>query len=104
MPMILNFLLRALLVIAGLVFAAGVLVVSLVLLAAWGLRALWCRLTGRPVMPFVMGMGRGSIFEDMLRRAQQAARPSATPRADAVVPRGQRFADVTDVEPKQGKL
>jgi len=100
MPLILNFLVRALLVLAGLVLAAGVLVVSVVLLAVWAVRAAWCRLTGRPVLPFAMGMGRGSIFEDMLRRAQQAARPSATPRADAVAPRGRRFADVTDVEPK----
>lgn len=99
MAQILNFLLRALLLAAGLVFAASLLVVFVVLLALWSLRSLWARLTGRPVTPFVMRMGPRAAFDEAMRRAQATA-PSRTPRADAAAgPRG-RLADVTDVEPK----
>lgn len=100
MPLILNFLLRVLLVAAGLVFAASLLVVFCVLMALWSLRALWARLTGRPVTPFVMRMGPRAAFEEAMRRAHAPSEPSRTPRADAAAgPRG-RIGDVTDVEPK----
>jgi hypothetical protein len=96
MPTILSFLLRILLVAAGLVFAASVLVVFVLLLALWSLRALWARLTGRPVTPFVMRMGPRDAFDEMMRRAG----PSRTPRADAAAGVPGRIGDVTDVEPK----
>lgn len=99
MPLILNFLLRVLLVAAGLVFAASLLVVFLLLLALWSLRALWARLTGRPVTPFVMRMGPRAAFEEAMRRAQAQA-PSRTPRADAAAGPRPHLADITDVEPK----
>lgn len=99
MPLILNFLLRALLLAAGLVFAASLLVVFALLLALWSVRALWYRLTGRPVMPFVMRMGPRAAFDEAMRRAQgQAA--SRTPRADSAAGPRPSLADVTDVEPK----
>lgn len=102
MPTLLSFLLRALLVVAGLVFAASLAVVFVLLLGAWLLRAAWCKLTGRPVMPFVMRMGPRGAFEEMMRRAQPQ-QPSRTPRADAAdaaAPVRRRIAEVTDVEPK----
>lgn len=98
MPTILSFLLRILLVAAGLVFAASVLVVFVLLLALWSLRALWARLTGRPVTPFVMRMGPRDAFSEMMRRAPAAE--SRTPRADAAGGPGRRLADVSDVDPK----
>lgn len=97
MPLILSFLLRVLLLAAGLVFAASVLVAFALLLALWSLRALWARLTGRPVSPFVMRMGPGSAFASMMRRAPPASR---TPRADAVAGVRVPLADVSDVEPR----
>jgi hypothetical protein len=99
MQTLLNFLVRALLVAAGLVFALGLVCVFVVVLALWGLRAAWCKLTGRPVMPFVMRMSPMSGFEEMMRRAQQAP-ASRTPRADAAAGVRRPLADVTDVQPK----
>ncbi|MBC5785890.1 hypothetical protein H8N03_23325 [Ramlibacter sp. USB13] len=100
MPLILSFLLRAVLVLAGLVFVASLFAVFVLLLALWSVRALWARLTGRPVHPFGMRFGPRQGFEEMMRRASGAA--SRTPRADAAAgsPRV-RLGDVTDVEPRQ---
>lgn len=96
MPTVLSFLFRALLLAAGLVFAASLMVVFLLVLALWLLRAAWARLTGRPVMPFVMRVHPRDGFNRMYRRAEPASR---TPRADSVAT-GRSIADVTDVEPK----
>ena len=98
MPLILSFLLRAVLVVAGLVFAASLLVVVTLLLALWSVRALWARLTGRPASPFVVRFGPRAGFEEMVRRARTA---SPTPRADAAAGPRPRLADVTDVEPRR---
>jgi hypothetical protein len=97
MPLILRLLLRALLLAAGLVFAASVLVVFALLLALWSVRALWARLTGRTVTPFVMRMGSASAFAVMMRRAAPATR---TPRADNAAGVRAQLADITDVEPR----
>ena len=94
-----TFLLRTLLVLAGLVVAASFLVLFVLLLAFWGLRAAWARLTGRPAQPFVVRFGPRRGFEEFVRRAQPAA--SRTPRADAAGgPVRGRLADVTDIEPR----
>lgn len=50
---IFRLLLRAVLWLLGLVFLASLMVASLMLLALWLLRALWARLSGRPVAPLV---------------------------------------------------
>jgi hypothetical protein len=96
MSTLLNFLLRVLLLAAGLVFALSLAVAFVLMLALWSVRVLWGRITGRPVAPFVMRMRPGEGFAHMARRAPA---PSRTPRADAV-PAGRAVADVTDVEPK----
>lgn len=74
-----GFLLRLVLALMGLVFLLS-------LLAVWGLRALWARLTGRPVQPLAFAI---------LRRAQwqRFYRPGAAQTA--------RDADVIDVESRQ---
>jgi hypothetical protein len=79
-------LLRLVLALLGLVFLLSLLTVALALLALWGLRALWARLTGRPVQPLAF---------TILRRAQwqRFYRPGGGPRADD--------ADVIDVEARQ---
>lgn len=99
MPLILSFLLRLLLLVAGLVVAASMLVVFVFLLGAWSVRALWGRLTGRPVAAFGMRMGPAAAFQDIMRRAP-APEPSRTPRADAAGGPLRRSADVTDVQPR----
>jgi hypothetical protein len=99
MPTLLSFLLRLFLVAAGLLFAASMAVAAVLMLAVWGVRAAWAKLTGRPVTPFVVRIDPRDGFERMYRRAGQK---SPTPRADAVRP-GQRMGDVVDVEPREPK-
>jgi hypothetical protein len=62
-----RFLFRLLLALAGLVFLASLLAVALVLLLLWGLRALWSRLTGRPVQPLVFTVLRRTQWERFYR-------------------------------------
>jgi flagellar biosynthesis protein FlhB len=88
-----NLLLRSALILAGLIFAASLMIVVLVLLAAWGLRAVWCKLTGRPVNPFAMRMDPRSGFERVFRQHPSSAVDSAKPSRRVVT-------DVTDVEAK----
>ena len=45
---------RLLLVAAGVVFFLSLLAAMLVLALVWGLRYLWARLTGRPVVPWAV--------------------------------------------------
>jgi branched-subunit amino acid ABC-type transport system permease component len=94
------FLVRLLLIAAGLVFAALLACLFVLLWAVWSVRALWARLTGRPVHPFVMRTGPRAAFEEMMRRAEAQREPSRTPRADAAGASGRARGDVTDVEPK----
>lgn len=96
MPNLLNFLIRLFLVVAGLLFAASLAVAFLVMLGLWGVRAAWAKLTGRPVMPFIVRIDPRGGFERMYRRAAEGSR---TPRADSVQP-GRKTGDVTDVEPR----
>ena len=93
---LINFLFRLFLVAAGLVFAAGLAVVAASMLALWGLRAAWARLTGKPVMPFIVRIDPRRGFANMYRRrAQQPRRASG-----ANARRPARTADVSDVEPR----
>ena len=96
MPTLLTFLLRLVLVAAGLLFAVSLTVALVFMLGVWSVRAAWAKLTGRPVVPFIVRIDPRAGFERMYRRAEQGTR---TPRADAVQP-GRRVGDVTDVEPR----
>lgn len=94
--MLMNFLLRLFLFAAGLVFAASVAVAAVLMLAVWALRAGWAKLTGKPVVPFIVRIDPRSGFDRMYRKGAQG---SPTPRADSVSP-GRNLGDVTDVEVK----
>jgi hypothetical protein len=87
-----NFLLRFLLVIAGLIFAASLIALMLVLMIAWSVRALWFKLTGRSVSPFVMPLDPRVGFEQVLRQGRNRHSETNQPR--------RKLDDVTDVEPK----
>lgn len=96
MPTFMTFLLRLFLVAAGLLFAASLAVGAILMLAVWGVRAGWARLTGRPVTPFIVRMtprGFGAF-----RWNAQPARPS---RERPGAARRTELGDVTDVEAKQ---
>jgi hypothetical protein len=89
-----TFLIRVILFAAGAVFAASVVVAAAIGLALWSVRAVWYKLTGRPVTPFVVRF-RSPGFT--MRPSSQ--HQSRTPRADAVG-HGNRAGDVTDVDLK----
>ncbi len=78
-------LLRAVFLLLGLVFALSLLAVALLLLAFWGVRFLWAKLTGRPVQPLVFTVLRKANF-------QRFYQPGATSAPQA---------DVIDVESRQ---
>ena len=77
MPTFMTFVLRLFLLVAGILFAASLGVAAVLMLALWGVRAVWAKLTGKPAMPFIIRTRRANIV-----------RPRAAP------------ADITDVEPR----
>lgn len=94
MRAVFSFVLRVLLVLAALVFALSLALAAGLVLLVWGLRALWSKLTGRPVSPLVMRIDPRSGFGRVYRQSPPAPDVSArAPGADAL-------HDVTDVEPK----
>ena len=103
-----NFVIRVILLLLGLVFAASLAVAVMLLAAVWGVRYAWGRLTGKPVTPWVMRFNPRSGF-DKFRNAAQPAEPTAADVANArargeSVERPVRIrgsaGDVTDVSPK----
>lgn len=82
-----GFLLRTVLLLMGLVFLLSLLVAALLLLAWWGVRALWAKLTGRPVQPLVFTVLRKAQWERFYRGGASAPAPQAD--------------DVIDVESRQ---
>ena len=95
MPTLLNFVVRLLLLAAGLLFAASLAAAFVLMLALWSLRAGWARLTGRPVMPFIVRLDPRTGFQRMHRHAGTGGAPR---RPDGVA--RPKLADVTDVEPR----
>ena len=90
--------LSTVLLAAGLVFAASLLLVALLFFALWMLQAGWARLTGRTVQPFAWRMhtqpGFGGVF-----RPRSGATPAQ--HAGAASPVGRRqLPDIEDVEAK----
>ncbi len=84
-----RFILRVVLLVAGMVFLASLLVAALVLLALWLLRSLWARLNGRPVTPWTFKVDRQALRDRFYRTPGQ-------------VPKSQRDdSDVIDVEAKE---
>lgn len=97
MPTLFTFLIRLVLLAAGLVFAASLAVVVMLVVAVWGVRYVWARLTGRPVSPFIVRIDPRAGFERMYRRTGQG---TAAAQAQPVRPERREIGDVTDVEPK----
>jgi len=75
-----TFVLRIVLFLMGLVFAASIACAVMVVGALWALRYGWARLTGKPVTPWVMRFRPGQGFERF--RAAAAARRSGPTAAD----------------------
>jgi len=75
-----NFILRVILLLLGLVFAASLTVAVMLLAVVWGVRYAWGRLTGKPVTPWVMRFNPRSGFD----RFRHAAQPTEPQAADVV--------------------
>ena len=92
MPALIDFLMRLLALAAGMVVAAGVLLVGFVGAVLFLLHSGWVRLGGRPVWSFLLAARRRGW-------ASTASRMRPTP---GFVPQRVRVPvrDVTDVEPK----
>jgi hypothetical protein len=88
-----KFFLRVVLIAAGLIFALSLALVMVVLFAAWGLRTLWCKLTGQPLTPFATRFDPRTGFDQVFRQAERHGAASASPSRRVL-------GDVTDVEPK----
>ncbi len=105
-----RWLIRVVLLIAGLVLFVSLLAAALVLALVWGLRAAWARLTGRPVVPWTMRVDPRSGWSTVYRSSARwkSGRNGAAPEADAAAPpasarRGGILpgaGDVTDVQPR----
>lgn len=88
---LLRWTLRLVVFAMGLVLFLSLLVAVLVLASVWTLRALWARVTGRPITPWAVRMDPRSGWSTVRR---STARWTA-PRPAASAGRGK--ADVTDV-------
>ena len=85
--------LRVVLFAAGLVFAASLLAFVIIFAMLWGLRAVWARLTGQRVTPWVMRVNPRDGWRKIYR-AGQGSGAEPTPR------KRDTLNDVTDVEVK----
>ncbi len=95
MQTVFNFFIRVVLLAAGLVFAASLALIAILLLLLWVLCAVWCKLTGQPVNPFVVRMSPSAGFGNIYRSRQA---PDSTDTA--AKPKRTSMDDVTDVEAK----
>jgi len=104
--MMMNFLLRVVLFLMGVALAGSLAIAVMLLAAVWGLRYGWARLTGRPVLPWVMRFDPRHGF-DRFRAASQPTEPTAADvvgarargeAADSPVRLRDRSTPVTDVQ------
>lgn len=109
---LLRWTIRISLMLVGMVFFLCLLAVACVLAMAWGLRALWAKLTGQPVMPWAMRMSPRSGWQTVYRSGAewmaQASSAEQSAQGDDQGARAERRGgllrgngDVTDVQPRE---
>ena len=74
MKTIFGFLVRVVLLLAGLVFMASLLAAAVLVLVLWLLRALWAKLTGQPVSPWTFQVNRQAMWQRFYRPPAPGAR------------------------------
>lgn len=72
---------RLLLLMVGVVFFLSLVAAACVLAAVWAVRALWAKVTGQPVTPWVMPMRAASSWTQMYQRAGGMAASAAPAEA-----------------------
>jgi len=84
---------RAVLLLFGAVVFLVALILALGLALAWAVRALWARLTGRPVTPWVMPLDPRASWRTVYQRSQRR-------RSSTMGTIGSDVTEVTDVTEK----
>lgn len=109
---VMAWILRAVVLVAGLVVFMSLLTAALLLALMWGLRMLWARITGRPVTPWVMGVDPRAAWRATASRTGWGRRsehntaetePPKPPQTGAAGPLMRPLPgteDVTDVKPR----
>lgn len=104
---------RIFLLMAGAVFFLCLLTVASLLALVWGARALWAKLTGRPVTPWVMPMMRpgaswGGVYRAGGWSSAMAGAAAGGDQSTADAPESKRSGvlasavrDITDVQPRE---
>lgn len=98
---VIRLVLRVVLLLMALVFIASLLLAAVLLLAVWGARRLWARLTGRPVSPWVFRVDPRAQWNRFYHAADRWPRGSTRFGQDAHTQR--KPQDVQDVEVKDPK-
>jgi len=105
---LIRWLVRGVLLLAGLVLFVGLLVLSLVLAPVWGLRFLWARLPGQPIAPWAMRVDPRTGWSTVVRtRTRWTATRTGADEAPGAAAPGKRMGvlpgadDVTDVQPRE---
>jgi hypothetical protein len=96
---VIRFVLRVVLLVMALVFIASLLLAAVLLLAVWGLRRLWARLTGRPVSPWVFRVDPRAQWSRFYHAADRWPAPSSRFGRPGAPPG--KSPDVQDVEVKE---
>lgn len=102
--------LRLVVVALGLVVFLSLLCAAALLAVGWGLRSVWARLTGRPVVPWTMRMdprtGWSTVYRNTARWSARGAAGASAPADEAQAPGMRSRAlpgarDVSDVEARE---
>ncbi|MNZ69420.1 hypothetical protein D3C78_877180 [compost metagenome] len=102
---------RIFLLIAATVFFLSLLAAASLLALVWGVRALWARLTGRPVTPWTMGVSPAAAWSSVYRSRTVWTAPGGPAAAAETEAGAAGFSrrggilrgsdDVVDVQPRE---
>jgi type IV secretory pathway TrbD component len=95
--------LRLGLLLAALVFLASLLLAGGLVLVIWLVRGLWAKLTGQPVQPWVFKMHRTDLWQRAYRASAPASSRSKAPMdvIDAEVREVPDVSGVSDIQQKR---
>lgn len=104
-----RFVVRLLLLVVGLLFFLSLLAAALVLALVWGVRAVWARITGRPITPWTVRIdpraGWSSVYRSGARWSRTEGASPTPPEARPQPPVHLRplpgADEVTDVQPRE---
>ena len=96
--------LRVVLLLAALVVAVGLFFAAVVLAVAFGLRVLWARITGRPIVAWGMQIDPIAGWRRFRNRPAQGMGAGVSSKAKAEARAAVAVQDVEDVTPKERHL